>query len=102
MAYLLAIPLALAIDVPLTLWKAVVVQTLWVWFVTPSFGLAAPSLWMVFGLILMVGLLKRKPETTKAEGWEALAGFGAEIAYGVITPLIALFLGAFALWMAGA
>lgn len=101
MAYLLVVPVALAIGVPLALWTAFVFQTLWAWFLTPIFGISAPSLWMVFGLILMVSLLKSKPKKAKAEGWAALAEIGDAIAYGIVAPLLALGLGAFALWMAG-
>lgn len=39
------------------LWEAYVLTILWGWFVTPTFGLAVPSLLMMAGLALVVGQL---------------------------------------------
>lgn len=40
-----------------TMWNAFVGLALWTWFVTPTFGIIAPSFWIFAGLALFVRLL---------------------------------------------
>lgn len=48
------IGVALVVDLLLS----VVLKSMWVWFVTPAFGIAAPGIAMIFGMLLMISLVK--------------------------------------------
>jgi hypothetical protein len=39
------------------IWNSHVLQTLWLWFITPTYGVPAPSLAVGVGLLIILGLL---------------------------------------------
>ncbi len=51
-----------ALIIPNLAYRAWIGQYLWVWFVEPVFGIPAPSLWLLAGLLLAVGFLHMKTD----------------------------------------
>lgn len=45
---------AVLFGIPSSAWSAFVVIQLWQWFVAPTFGVPAPNLWVVAGLVVLV------------------------------------------------
>ena len=77
---------ALALYLPLAWWKAWVFLTLWGWFVFPVYAIAAPPLWNVAGMFLMVGLVMLRYTKEKHGAIEA-------IFFSAIAPAFILFFG---------
>lgn len=46
-----------ALGVPVLAYTAFVARSLWGWFVTPAFGVPAPRLAVLFGLLVFAGML---------------------------------------------
>jgi putative Mn2+ efflux pump MntP len=70
-------------------WACVV---LWRWFVTPIFGIVAPSYLQSMGLILFVSLFTMQSAKTKDDR-DASEKIGAAIA-SVLAPVLAVMIGA--------
>lgn len=94
---LVSIVCSLAVWPFLCLWRAYVIATLWLWFVTPKFSVAAPSLYLVTGLLLLLHLIlpwqKADPEK------ESLDRFVEGVSYGLAVPLVALGCGWYWKWL---
>lgn len=58
LAYIL---LGLVLWLPATAWLAYAASLLWGWFITPTFGIPVPGLWMIAGLLLVM----RLPDITR-------------------------------------
>lgn len=85
---------ALLLTLPVTVWRAYVAGILWVWFVTPAFGLPAPPLWIMAGLFLMVHMthqwnIKQATDDLKTDGQRA----GVMLFMSVLGPALTLFFG---------
>jgi hypothetical protein len=55
-----------SISMIVSLYTTYVLTVLWSWFVTPAFGLAHVSFWMMYGLTMLIGLLRR-PDDVEGE-----------------------------------
>lgn len=66
--------------------KGAVANTLWLWHVTPVFGVAAPGVWRCMGLTVLIALIFHQYK--KVEEYDATYYY-----YLVAGPLVALFLG---------
>jgi len=53
------------VSAPFVLWKAWVIVQLWAWFVVPYFHLPALSVWLVWGLLSLYGLITAEPQVKK-------------------------------------
>lgn len=48
--------ISLLIVLPAAAWRAYVMSVLWTWFVTPVFGVASPSIWILAGLAVFIAM----------------------------------------------
>lgn len=60
----LALPLIIALSIPVTLLGGVVVADYWQWFITPTFGFTPITYLQAVGLVMTVGLFKIGLATT--------------------------------------
>ena len=67
--HLILIPALILVSSPVIVWKGFVFMKLWLWFITPRFGLPVLSLAQSMGVILAVMLLTTIYQKTK-EGEE--------------------------------
>ena len=56
-----------AVSILVGLFTAFVLTVLWGWFVVPTFSVAPVSFWVMYGLTLLVGLLRMDSNDTEAE-----------------------------------
>ena len=91
-ASVIAVPLTIALIIPLGLWRAFAATVLWGWFVTPLSGVAAPDLWAAFGLVTLLSLLTAsfEPAQDGADGVKRLVG---STVFWIFLPATALLLG---------
>ncbi len=93
---LIAFLVVLAIAIPASLWVAYAATVLWGWFVTPTFGIAVPGVWTMFGLFILARLpfSKANAESESGVDWDKVWRECVHVAVG---PAIALLLGWIAL-----
>ncbi len=82
---LLVVLLALLLAVPLTFWNAWGFSYLWLWFITPIFGVPVPMLWQLVGLFMTVTYVVHKREPDR-DGDSTQ--FASKIATGIMLPPI--------------
>lgn len=80
----------LALSLPSAAWRAYVAIVLWGWFVTPTFDLRAPDLWVMAGLMLF---LLFGPSGVDPEKKEPMARALEITAKSVLLPAFALLFG---------
>ena len=69
----------------------VAVKILWGWFVTPTFGIAAPNVFQIIGLIILVRIIFcARPKFAKSEAGD---DFGRAFAFKFIDYAFVLMLG---------
>lgn len=76
----------LCLDLLCGLLNAFAGTVLWAWFITPAFGIASPSLSLMFGIMIFAALFKSS--TVKRE--ESISKMYSLI---IVKPLTALFFG---------
>ena len=86
-----AVGIGLLAIAPLAVLNGWVITVMWGWFITPQFGLVAPSLVNAIGLALFVGLF-RGSQPTDDDDDMALA-VGKAIGRSVVSPLFTLAIG---------
>jgi len=85
------------ISLPIGLLHAWVIGKLWGWFITPQFGLAAPKLWMLYGLVLTFRMFE---SSTRPDDDKPKDKLVQKFLISAIFPLLFLSTGWFAHWMA--
>jgi hypothetical protein len=74
----------------LAMWRSYVVIVLWGWFVFPATKIAAPSIYVVYGMMMTLAMILPIARIPKQEG-DALANyFESVISYGLLYPALAL------------
>jgi hypothetical protein len=82
--------------IPATLYGGWVLQTLWGWFVVPTFHFAPLTIWTAIGLRLILTLTTHQMRETKPENTKGVARvFGECISAAFAWPSLLLFIG----WM---
>lgn len=51
--------IGLLLVLPLAAWRAYVTTVLWGWFITPTFGVQSPSIWVLAGFATLVMLYQK-------------------------------------------
>lgn len=96
--------LSLLLTLPLAMWEAWVVGTLWGWFVTPAFGIGVPAFWHIVGMLVLIGVVKTKSTDIRREDVDAddadLFSMFRQVIVGVLMPLTGLAWGALIHWIA--
>lgn len=82
--------IAILLIIPLMFWNAWGLSWLWVWYVTPLFGIPVPALWQLVGLYMTVTYLTHKREPDRDGDGSQL---GAKIMIGVFNPPITVGMG---------
>lgn len=77
----------LIISFPLALYHAWVVSMLWDWFITNTFGILPPTLWVIAGLTLLVRFILPLPYSPERKVIELLVHL---VVVGVLIPSLAL------------
>ena len=76
--------LVFIITIAITLMRAFVVSIMWEWFVSPAFGLEAPSVAAIAGLLYLFAMItSRRVDLDKVD-------IQKEIAHGLISPWVYL------------
>jgi hypothetical protein len=86
----LAIPVAVLIALPAAIWQAFVAHILWGWFVTPAFGIEAPAIVHLAGVMLLISMPIARYR--RDDGADAKWLLGA-IIFSIVMPSSSLLLG---------
>lgn len=74
-----------------SIYQAFVAGFLWVWFITPIFGIAAPSLWLLIGLAIFVRLFTHQTPPMREDEPNAIANTLYAVVYSLIYTTSAFF-----------
>lgn len=82
-------PAIILLSLPFAWWNAIWGQFLWGWFVTPLFGIAVPSIWLLAGFFLTVGYFVKERTHRK----EDTKNYWYSLLLGVLQPPCAALIG---------
>lgn len=88
----------LLMSVPLALWRAFVVQKLWVWFATPAFGITAPSIILIWGLFWLVAMFDLPKPDNDLDN-QSDEKYFKKLIYGFFYTFVITTFGLFAGWL---
>jgi hypothetical protein len=58
------------IGIALKLYTTFVLQNLWNWFVVPAFQIPSISFWLMYGVLLLIGLVFPRSDLAQESRWE--------------------------------
>jgi hypothetical protein len=90
MGHALLLIYAAVITLPAVMWQAYASVVLWGWFVTPTFSIEAPSLWIMAGLALFLSLQVTRTQPNEKPPHEVAVLMTLRV---LITPATALAFG---------
>lgn len=87
----------LVIAVLFTIYTAYVLSVLWGWFILPVFGISSPSIALIMGILLLIGIVRyditKHTNTDKQDGNPLAKLLSNTIAVGFLVPSVSLLMG---------
>lgn len=90
-SWIIALPVALIIFIPITLWFAFAATILWGWFIAPVFNVPHLTLAQMWGICLTLSIMRPRPVFTKKD--ERPYEWGTICRTIVFVPAIAIGIG---------